>query len=84
MLAYFAFLKGLKMDTAQWEQMESLIEKLGMKEAIDREIRRYSRCLLYTSTSQEWQDLTAYLTGTPEVPDDSEQAKNCLLDLLGE
>ena len=43
MLAYFAFLKGLKMDTAQWEQMESLIEKLGMKEAIDREIRRYSR-----------------------------------------
>ena len=35
-------------------------------------------------TSQEWQDLTAYLTGTPEVPDDSEQAKNCLLDLLGD
>lgn len=43
MLVYFAFLKGMKMDAAQWEQMESLIEKLGMKEAIDREIRRYSR-----------------------------------------
>lgn len=42
MLAYFAVLKGLKVDAAQQEQIEFLIEKLELKEDIDRKIRQYS------------------------------------------